>query len=77
MSLANEVNWKKDPLAGDEVNCVIKGSGVALAVCAETAPAASRSAKIEPQVRKTCFTKASENIDADTSRIRCPWEPEQ
>jgi len=64
ISLANEVNWKAEPLAGEDVSCTTYGSGVELAIWAETdcpAPTAIKSAEIAHQVRKTCFTeKASE-----------------
>lgn len=36
MSLAKEANWKIEPLAGDDVSCTTKGSGVALTACPET-----------------------------------------
>ena len=57
---------------GDEVICDTKGSGVALALCAETrldAPSASKSMAMAQQEPKTCFTKILRNKDADASRL--------
>jgi hypothetical protein len=36
ISLAEDVNWKNEPLAEEEVSWTMNGSGVALAACAKT-----------------------------------------
>src|SRR4029079_14298521 len=60
MSPANDANGLRMSPAGDEVICDTKGSGVALALCAETrvdAPSTSKSRAMAQQEPKTCFTK--------------------
>lgn len=57
---------------GDEVNCIAKGSGVALGVWAGAnvkAPKTSVSTTKAHKEQRACFTKSSETKDADRSRL--------